>query len=90
MVETLAHARQRSLFPVAMCLHYVSASIYAVIAWNDDFNDPNRDTQGMLRSEVPYLVAFGVIYLCGQSWLWRSYAKHQQRLTHSSESIRAR
>jgi hypothetical protein len=74
-MATLTQSARRWIFPVALGVHYMSAALYVAHYWSDDFGDPYRNVVSILYSFAPYLLVYAAVYLCGQLWLWRDFAK---------------
>ena len=65
--------RVRWFFPVAELLHLIGATLYVWYLWDDDFAEPSKNPDDLVLSFGPYIVVFGIVYLSGQIWLWRTY-----------------
>jgi hypothetical protein len=63
----------RWFFPVAEVLHLIGAGLYTWYTWDEDLGDTYRNQHELVLYFGPYIVAFAIVYLAGQVWLWRVY-----------------
>ena len=69
--------RVRWFFPLAEALHFICAAIYVWYTWDKDLGDPYRNQDALTHFKL-YIIAFAIVYLAGQIWLWRTYLADQK------------
>jgi hypothetical protein len=77
LLAYLTRWRVRWFFPVVEVVHITSTAIYVWYTWDDDLGDSHRNQHELALYFGPYIIAFAIVYLAGQIWLWRTYLADQ-------------
>lgn len=73
LLAYLTRRHVRWFFPVGEVLHLIGAGLYTWYTWDEDLGDTYRNQRELVLYFGPYIVAFAIVYLAGQVWLWRVY-----------------